>query len=103
MFDMQIDDDELKHYVHTYINQLMDKMVYGYLQHQLKNVVEGRLAALRLNDPNSQAIHEHIDRYVQEELADAIKARIQRIIPDLVRSETLKHVKKIFANAGDDT
>lgn len=103
MLDIQIDDDDLKRYIRTYIDQLMERKVYDYLQHQLKNVVEGRLAALRLNDPNSQSIHEHIEKYVQEELADVIEARIQRIIPDLVRSETLKHVKKIFANAGDDT
>jgi len=101
MLDIQIDDSELKQYIRAYIDQLMERKVYDYLQHQLKNVVEGRLAALRLSDPNSPAVHEHIDRYVQEELADVIEARIQRILPDLVRTETLKHVTKIFANTGD--
>ena len=90
MAGITIDDEELEHMVGEYLRDTIARHARAILEHQMKDLVAGELARLRLTDPNMGAIQD----VVSNGLTPLIDERIQITLGPLVREE----IRKTFSN-----
>lgn len=90
MAGITIDDEELEHMVGEYLRDTIARHARAILEHQMKDLVAGELARLRLTDPNMGAIQD----VVNNGLAPLIDERLQITLGPLVREE----IRKTFSN-----
>lgn len=83
------DDSELDEYVRRYLEDCVQRHVRAILEHQLKNVVAGELARLKLSDPNSHGVGEQVDAILENRLRNAAN----RVVPDTVKALMREHFK----------
>jgi len=86
------DDIDLDEYVHRYLEDCVQRHVRAILEHQMKDIVAGDLARLRLTNPNMGAIQE----VVNNGLTPLIDARLQITLGPLVREEIRKTFNNIY-------
>ena len=84
------DDIDLDEYVRRYLEDCVQRHVRAILEHQMKDIVAGELARLRLTNPNMGAIQD----VVNNGLTPLIDARLQITLGPLVREE----IRKTFSN-----
>lgn len=77
------DDEDFEGVIRRYLERRVDSIVHDYIKYSLKNVVERKLAELRLTDPACPALSDQ----VSDALRTAISEETQRIVPNLVRNE----------------
>ena len=90
MAGITIDDKELEHMVGEYLRDTIARHARAILEHQMKDIVAGELARLRLTNPNMGAIQD----VVNNGLTPLIDARLQITLGPLVREE----IRKTFSN-----
>lgn len=90
MAGISIDDEELECMVGEYLRDTIARHARAILEHQMKDIVAGELARLRLTNPNMGAIQD----VVNNGLIPLIDARLQITLAPLVREE----IRKIFSN-----
>ena len=90
MAGITIDDEELEHMVGEYLRDTIARHARAILEHQMKDLVAGELARLRLTDPNMCAIQD----VVNNGLTPLIDERLQITLGPLVREE----IRKTFSN-----
>lgn len=90
MAGISIDDEELEHMVGEYLRDTIARHARAILEHQMKDIVAGELARLRLTNPNMGAIQD----VVNNGLTPLIDARLQITLGPLVREE----IRKTFSN-----
>lgn len=78
--EIKIEDTDLERYVRGYVDQRIEDQIKQFLQYQLRGVIEARLAALRLTDPESPML----DSIISDKLGDMIDARIHETLSTLV-------------------
>ena len=71
--DIHLDGHDFDVIVEQHIRYLIEQKVHTILQHQLKDIVEGKLAALRLSDPNCPSIEARIQQYLDDRMRNSIK------------------------------
>ena len=90
MAGISIDDEELERMVGEYLRDTIARHARAILEHQMKDIVAGELARLRLTNPNMGAIQD----VVNNGLTPLIDARLQITLGPLVREE----IRKTFSN-----
>ena len=90
MAGISIDDEELEHMVGEYLRDTIAKHARAILEYQMKDIVAGELARLRLTDPNMGAIQD----VVYNSLTPLIDDRLRITLGPLVREE----IRKTFSN-----
>lgn len=90
MAGISIDDEELERMVGEYMRDTIVRHARTILEHQMKDIVAGELARLRLTNPNMGAIQD----VVNNGLTPLIDARLQITLGPLVREE----IRKTFSN-----
>jgi len=90
MAGISIDDEELEHMVGEYLRDIIAKHARAILEHQMKDIVAGELARLRLTDPNMGAVQD----VVYNSLTPLIDDRLRITLGPLVREE----IRKTFSN-----
>ena len=85
-----IDDEELEHMVGEYLRDTITRHARTILEHQMKDLVAGELARLRLTDPNMGAIQD----VVNNGLTPLIDDRLRIVLGPLVKEE----IRKTFSN-----
>ena len=90
MAGISIDDEELEHIVGEYLRDTIAKHARAILEHQMKDIVAGELARLRLTGTNMGAIGD----VVNDTLAPLVDARLQIVLGPMVKDE----LRKIFTN-----
>ena len=77
------DDSDLDEYVRRYLENCVQWQVRAILEHQLKNVVAGELARLRLADPSSKALEDRVN----DALTPLIDSRLHVILGPMVKEQ----------------
>lgn len=90
MAGITIDDEELEHLVGEYLRDTIARHARAILEHQMKDIVAGELARLRLAGPNMGAIED----VVNNALTPLIDDRLRITLGPLVREE----IRKTFIN-----
>lgn len=90
MAGISIDDEELEHIVGEYLRDTIAKHARAILEHQMKDIVAGELARLRLTGTNMGAIED----VVNDTLAPLVDARLQIVLGPMVKEE----LRKTFTN-----
>lgn len=90
MAGISIDDEELERMVGEYLRDTIARHARAILEHQMKDIVAGELARLRLTNPDMGAIQD----VVNNGLTPLIDARLQITLGPLVREE----IRKTFSN-----
>lgn len=90
MAGISIDDEELEHMVGEYLRDTIARHARAVLEHQMKDIVAGELARLRLTNPNMGAIQD----VVNNGLAPLIDDRLRIVLGPLVKEE----IRKTFSN-----
>ena len=89
-------DVELDEYLHGYLKDTVQTQVRTILEHQLKDIVAGELARLKLLNENESA---GVESCVQAALDRRIAASIGVSLPGLVAQLVAQHVKTHFQRA----
>ena len=84
------DDEELEYMVGEYLRDTIARHARAILDHQMKDIVAGELARLRLTDPNMGTIQD----VVNNALTPLIDDRLRITLGPLVREE----IRKTFSN-----
>ena len=66
--EIVLDGHDLDEIVKQHIRYLIEQKVSTILQHQLQGIVEAKLAALRLSDPNCPSIEDRIQKYLDDRM-----------------------------------
>ena len=90
MAGISIDDEELEHMVGEYLHDTITKHARAILEHQMKDIVAGELARLRLTDHNMGAIQD----VVNNALTPLIDDRLRIVLGPSVKEE----LRKTFIN-----
>lgn len=90
MAGITIDDEELEHMVGKYLRDTITRHARAILEHQMKDIVAGELARLRLTDPNMGAIQD----VVNNGLTPLIDDRLRIALGPMVKEE----IRKTFSN-----
>lgn len=90
MAGISIDDEELEHMVGEYLRDTIARHARAILEHQMKDIVAGELARLRLTNPNMGAIQD----VVNNGLTPLIDDRLRIVLGPLVKEE----IRKTFSN-----
>lgn len=90
MAGITIDDEELEYMVGEYLRDTIAKHARAILEHQMKDIVAGELARLRLTDPNMGAIQD----VVNNALTPLIDDRLRIVLGPSVKEE----LRKTFIN-----
>lgn len=90
MAGIAIDDEELERMVGEYLRGVITNHARAILEHQMKDIVAGELARLRLTNPNMGAIQD----VVNNSLTPLIDDRLRITLGPLVREE----IRKTFSN-----
>ena len=83
MAGISIDDEELEHIVGEYLRDTIAKHARAILEHQMKDIVAGELARLRLTGTNMGAIGD----VVNDTLAPLVDARLQIVLGPMVKEQ----------------
>ena len=90
MAGISIDDEELERMVGEYLRDTIARHARAILEHQMKDIVAGELARLRLTNPNMGAIQD----VVYNSLTPLIDDRLRITLGPLVKEE----IRKTFSN-----
>ncbi len=91
MASIVLDDDvDLDEYIRHYLETCVQRHVRAILEHQMKDIVAGELARLRLTSPNMGAIQD----VVNNGLTPLIDGRLRIVLGPLVKEE----IRKTFSN-----
>ena len=90
MAGITIDDEELEHMVGEYLRDTIARHARAILEHQMKDIVAGELARLRLTGTNMGAIGD----VVNDTLAPLVDARLHIVLGPMVKDE----LRKAFTN-----
>ena len=90
MAGISIDDEELERMVGEYLRDTTARHARAILEHQMKDIVAGELARLRLTNPNMGAIQD----VVSNGLTPLIDDRLRIVLGPLVKEE----IRKTFSN-----
>lgn len=90
MAGITIDNEELEYMVGEYLRDTIARRARAILEHQMKDIVAGELARLRLAEPNMGAIED----VVNNALTPLIDDRLRITLSPLVREE----IRKTFTN-----
>lgn len=78
-------DIELDEYVRRYLEDTVQKHVRAILEHQLRDVVAGELARLKLTDPNSPGVGNQVDAILENRLRNAANSVVPATVKHLMR------------------
>ena len=78
-----IDDEELEHMVGEYLHDTITKHARAILEYQMKDIVAGELARLRLTDPSSKTL----EGMVNDALTPLIDSRLHVILGPMVKEQ----------------
>lgn len=92
MAGITIDDEELEFMVGEYLRDTIARHARTILDHQMKDIVAGELARLRLTDPNIGAIQD----VVSNALTPLIDDRLRIVLGPLVKEELRKTFSNIY-------
>lgn len=90
MAGITIDNEELEYMVGEYLRDTIARHARAILEHQMKDIVAGELARLRLAGPNMGAIED----VVNNALTPLVDARLQIVVGPMVKDE----LRKTFTN-----
>jgi hypothetical protein len=90
MAGIAIDDEELENMVGEYLRDVIARHARTILEHQMKDIVAGELARLRLTDPNMGAVQDAVNNA----LIPLVDDRLRITLGPLVREE----IRKTFSN-----
>ena len=83
MAGITIDDEELEHMVGQYLRGTIARHARAILEHQMKDIVAGELARLRLADPSSKTL----EGMVNDALTPLIDSRLHVILGPMVKEQ----------------
>lgn len=83
------DHGELDQYVENYLKDTVQQHVREILNHQLKDVVAGELARLRMVEPSSSTLSDVLTDVLQFK----IDTRFKQLLAPAVRVEMQKHFR----------
>lgn len=83
MAGITIDDEELEYMVGEYLRDTIARHARAILEHQMKDIVAGELARLRLTETNMGAIGD----VVNDTLTPLVDARLQIVLGPMVKDE----------------
>ena len=83
MAGISIDDEELEHMVGEYLRDTITKHARAILEHQMKDIVAGELARLRLADPSSKIL----EGMVNDALTPLIDSRLRVVLGPMVKEQ----------------
>ena len=83
------DHGELDQYVENYLKDTVQQHVREILKHQLKDVVAGELARLRMMEPSSSTLSDVISSLLQSKIDE----RFKQLLAPAVRVEMQKHFR----------
>lgn len=86
--NIRINERDFEDFVQEHLRHRVDVMVKNFLEFQLKGIVEGRLAEMRLLNPASCALDDVI--------AEALSAKITNTVHDLIPSAVRHELKNVF-------
>ena len=89
------DDSELDEYVRRYLEDCVQRQVRVILEHQLKNVVEGELARMKLLDPLNPI---GVEKCVTDAMLKLIETRLDVLLPAHIGNALKKHYQNLSAN-----
>ena len=90
------DDSDLDEYVRRYLEDCVQRQVRAILEHQLKNVVAGELARLKLLDPLNPV---GVDRCVTDAFLKLVETRLDALLPARIGIALKKHYQSLSVNA----
>lgn len=92
--NIEIDDFTLERFMERYIEAYIDAKIEAIFKHQLKGMVESRLAALRLSDPTFPSL----DAHITEQLRTQVQQVCRESVPNLVRDEVRECMRNMAHN-----
>lgn len=90
------DDGELEDYVRRYLEDTVQARVRVILEHQLKNIVSGELARMKLLDP---LVTTSMDACIESALGDFMRKYLDKAVEPRVKASLARHYEKLSKSA----